>query len=165
MNTENQQTEQAIPAEKKELEITKEIGGYLHQAGKWSKFLAIVGFVLMGLMIFAGFIMGIVMSFIPSESMSMMPFPPFLIGVVYLIISAIYFFPILYLYRFSTNIRQALFTNNQNQLTKAFNNLRAHYRFIAILMIVMFCLYIVMFVVMIFAGLFAGFSGLPSMHA
>lgn len=165
MNNEDQQTEQAIPVEKNELEFTKEISGHLQGAGKWGKFLAILAFIVMGLMVFGGIVMSIVLAFIPTGTSSSMPFPPYLFGVIYLVIGAIYFLPILYLYRFSTGIRQALISKDQNKLAKAFYYLKAQYRFIGIFTIVVFCLYFVLLVVMVAAGLFAGLSSFPGMPA
>jgi len=165
MNTENQPLEQVETIEPKKLEITSEIKNDLNQAAKWSKFLAILGFVFMGLMVFGGIIMSLVMAFIPTGSSGIMPFPPLLIGIIYIVMAAIYFFPVLYLYRFSTSIKQALFLKDQNKLTKAFYNLRAHYRFIAILAIVMLCLYPLMIIGMVAAGIFGGLSHFPGMPA
>jgi len=171
MTTEDQNTELSRPEENraepevKTLEITGEITGHLNEAGRWSKFLAILGFVFMGFLILAGFILSIVMAFLPSQGFDAMPFPPFLIGIIYFVMGAVYLLPILYLYRFSTGIKQALFSKNQNQLTQAFFNLKAHYRFIGILMIVFLAIYLLMFVIIIFGGLFAGFSNLLNMQA
>ncbi|MCG6185912.1 hypothetical protein [Maribellus maritimus] len=171
MNTENQETEQT-QAEKpqttdevKTLKITEEVSTYMNEAGKWGKFLAILGFVFMGLLVAGGFVMSIVFALIPTEGFGGLPFPTFLIGVFYLIIGAIYFLPILYLYRFSTGIKMALSLKNQHQFVKAFYNLKALYRFIGIFMIVIFAIYLLMIVIMIFAGLFAGFSNYTGMQA
>jgi len=169
MNIENQETpgaglqEQNPEAATAQLQITNEIKNYLNLAGKWGMFLAILGFVFTGLMVFAGFIMSIALSFIPTTGINPFPFPTFLFGFLYLIFAAVYFFPIFYLYRFSAGIKRALAQNDQEHLVKAFYYLKAQYRFIGILMIVMLALYVVMFVVMIFAGLFASLSGLSGL--
>ncbi len=165
MTTENQEMEPIQPEEnkveqeEKTLKITHEITSHLNGAGKWGKFLAIMGFVFMALMLVMGIIMSIALSFIPSQQAGIFPFPPVLIGFIYLIIGAIYFLPILYLYRFSTGIKQALLLKNQNQLAKAFFNLKLLYRFIGILMIVFLALYPIIIILMISIGIF---SGIPS---
>ena len=172
MNTENQEMEPAQPEANKiaqeeanTLKITNEIIRQLNDAGKWGKFLAILGFVMMGLMVVFGFVLSITLAFIPMPMADMFPFPPIVIGLFYLLIATLYFLPILYLYRFSTGIKQALLLKNQDQLTRAFFNLKSLYRFIGILMIVFLALYPIIIVVMIFVGLFSGFSqstGLPA---
>ncbi len=165
MDSEINPMEQPVAAEKKNLEITGDINKYLDSASKWSKFLAILGFVFIGIMVVAGFIMSIAMSFLPFGQNNFFPFPPFLFGLIYLVIAAIYLLPLLYLFRFSTYIQRALATGNQNLLASAFKNLKAHYKFIAIFIIVMFCLYIVMMFVMVFVGFFTEMtSGISNMN-
>lgn len=190
MNTENQESlnpqsegqnqtneEQQVPQpenkinqpEVKNLEITGDINVHLTDAGKWASFLSILGFVFIGLIVMGGFVMSIVFAFMPGPALGsnhFFPFPAFLIGLIYLVMGAVYFLPILYLFRFSSRIKQALKYKNQERLSSAFMNLKAHYRFIGILMIVVLALYAIMFVVMLFAGLFAGmaagFLGTPA---
>ena len=158
-----------VEPEVKNLEITSDINVHLTEAGKWGSFLSLLGFVFIGLIVMGGFVMSLVFAFMPSSAFgghSIFPFPMFLIGFLYLIIGAVYFFPILYLFRFSSRIKQALRFKDQEKLSSAFMNLKAHYRFIGIIMIVGLALYAVMFVVMLFAGLFAGmaagFLGTPA---
>lgn len=165
MDTENQDPGQNIPEEtqaepiKESLEITDEIKDQLSQAGGWGKFLSILGFIFMGFMILFGFMMSAMMAFVPNQYGGL-PFPTFLFGFIYLVIAIVYFFPILYLYRFSSGIKQALRLNNQNQLAKAFLYLKAHYRFMGILMIVFIGIYILAFILMVFFGMFAGLSAM-----
>jgi hypothetical protein len=166
MNTTNETPGQELPQQQANLEITNELGEVLQSAGKWGKFLAILGFIFMGMMVFGGFVMSIVFLVIPGNLAGEMPFPPFLFGLIYLIIGAIYFLPILYLYRFSSNINKAVLSKNQDMLSVAFTNLKAHYRFIGIFTIVMFALYVLAFIIIIFVGIYAGItSGLPGLTA
>ena len=158
MSTENQQTEAIRAMEEAKLEITKEIETNLDETGKWGKFLAILAFVGIGIVILMGFVMSFMLAFVPMAGENVMPFPPFLFGLLYLILGGVYFIPVLYLYRFASGVRQAIHSSDQKQLLVAFRNLKAHYRFIGIFTIVMFGLYVVMFVVMLFVGLFSGLS-------
>ncbi|WP_340112406.1 DUF5362 family protein [Maribellus mangrovi] len=165
-NSENIQPEennnQTVP---QKLEVNDQIIEQLISAGKWAKFLAILGFVFIGFMVLMGFMISVIMSFMPSGPFRHMPIPGFLFGFVYLVIGIVYFFPILYLLRFSTNIQQAISTNNTLKMLKAFENLKSHYRYIGIVMIVMLGLYLLTFVFMVFAGMLAGFSGFTGMQA
>ncbi len=172
MNTENQEMEQfqaeenKVEKEIKTLEITDEVTTQLDGAGKWGKFLAILGFVFLGLLVMAGVVMSFVFAIIPKNNFTPMPFPSFLFGLIYLVMGIIYFFPVLFLFRFSTGINNALLFKNQDQLVNAFKNLKALYRFIGIFMIVGLVLYLLAFIIMIFAGVFAGFSSVTGgMHA
>ncbi len=162
--TENEQAKPAV----KNLEITGDINAHLTEAGKWGSFLAILGFVFIGLMVMVGFVVSIVFAFLPSAALGGspdFPFPTFLFGLIYVVMGALYFLPLLYLFRFSSRVKQALKYQSQEKLSSAFQNLKAHYRFIGILMIVILALYVLMFIVMIFAGLFAGMAGFLGMPA
>lgn len=171
MNTENKKNEQLTTSEPQQeqstptLEINNEINQHLNNAGKWSKFLAIVGFVGMGFMVMAGIVFSIIMAFIPSSETADMPFPAFLIGLIYIIMGGVYFFPILYLFRFSNDIHQALRLKKQDQLTSAFFNLKKHYKFIGIMMIVILGLYALIFAIAIIAALFTGIGNMPGIAA
>ncbi len=164
MITENQEIESIQPEGKSDtqdaasLELTGEIKKYMDDAGKWGKFLAILGFICMALISIAGIAMSIIFSFIPTSATNAFPFPPFFIGLLYLVMGAVYFFPTLYLYRFSNSIRQSLMFKNQGEFTKAFFNLKAFYRFIGILTIVILALYPILIIGMIIVGMFSGFS-------
>nr|WP_321356023.1 hypothetical protein [uncultured Draconibacterium sp.] len=60
MNTENTLNEETLPTDKQSevkpatLELTEEINQNLHSAGKWSQFLAILGFIATGFMVLGG---------------------------------------------------------------------------------------------------------------
>ncbi|MDX8340223.1 DUF5362 family protein [Draconibacterium sp. IB214405] len=163
MNTENTFNEETLPTENQPqvkpetLELTEEINRNLHSAGKWSQFLAILGFISTGFMILAGITMSIVTAFIPSEA-DIFPFPMFLVGFIYIIFAGIYFLPIFYLFRFSNSIKQAIALKKQDQLSTAFNNLRAHYKTFGIIVIVFMCLYPVIIIGFVLFGLFSGFG-------
>ncbi|HYQ56220.1 MAG TPA: hypothetical protein VEP89_02655 [Draconibacterium sp.] len=165
MNTESNLTNASIPTVDNTgktdsgLELTYEIKTDLHKAGKWSQFLAIMGFIGCGFMVIAAIGMSIAMTFVPIMSTEFFPFPPYLFSLFYLLIAGIYFVPILYLFRFSISIKQAITLNNQSQLSKAFANLRAHYKTFGIIIIVLLCLYPILMVLMIVFGFMAGMGG------
>nr|WP_321356022.1 DUF5362 family protein [uncultured Draconibacterium sp.] len=82
----------------------------------------------------------------------------FLVGFIYLIFAGVYFLPVFYLYRFSNSIKQAVALKKQDQLSNAFNNLRAHYKTFGIIAIVFMCLYPIMIIGMVLFGIFSGFG-------
>lgn len=165
MNTENTLNEETLPTEiqseakPETLELTEEINQNLHSAGRWSQFLAILGFIGTGFMVIAGITMSIIMAFIPSSDADLFPFPLALIGLLYIVLAGVYFLPIFYLYRFSSSIKQAVALKKQDQLSNAFNNLRAHYKTFGIIMIVLMCLYPIMIVGIVIFSVFSGFGG------
>jgi hypothetical protein len=152
-----------------ELQFTPVAQGFLRETAKWAKFLSIVGFVFIGFYVLIAFVMFAMGGAIGSqagqmEGMQGMSGPIGLMGiggaamgVFYLICALLYFFPVLYLYRFASNAKQALLANNTQQLTASFENLKSHYKYIGILMLIMLVF------VLLFAGIAViGFSFMAS---
>ncbi|MCX2742198.1 DUF5362 family protein [Pontibacter anaerobius] len=120
--------------------------GYLQEIAKWGKFLAIVGFVMIGFMVVAGLFAGAAMGslFFPQESVGGAA------GIIgggffaffYLLFALLYFFPVLYLYRFSGKMQDALRLQNEELLTTSFANLKSLFKFVGILTIVMLSFYV-----------------------
>ncbi len=130
------------------LEFTKESKIFLKEATKWAKFLAILGFIGVGFMIIVGLAFGSIMSTF-NPALEDMPFPSFAFGFIYIIIAIVYFFPVLFLYRFVTYGQKALSSSDPGQLSEAFKNLKSHYQFIGILAIIFIGLYIIAGLVML----------------
>jgi MFS family permease len=122
------------------LAVSPIAAAYLNETGKWGKFLAIVGFIVMGLIVLAGLFAGKL--FATLGQTAGMPYAG-LIGVFYILIAVLYFFPILYLFNFSSRIRKALQTKDNQTLDSAFENLKSHYKFMGIFMIIILGIYVV----------------------
>ena len=138
-----------------ELQLDQPSTAHLAEAAKWAKFLAIIGFVFCGLMIvvalFAGSIMGAMMSSMGGNAASM--FGSGFITVIYLVLTAIYFFPCLFLYRFATQMQTALHNNEQGRLQTSFKNLKSCFRFLGILFIIMIGMYLLMIIGVMVTGI------------
>lgn len=137
------------------MELQQEALNNLNETSKWTNFLAIMGFIFIGLMIVLGFFIGSIFSEM-VENQPNMPFSGTVLGFIYLMMGLIYFFPVLYLYKFSTFTKKALMHHNTNDLNEAFKNLKSHYRFMGIITIVILSVYFFAFIIGIFIGT-AGF--------
>jgi hypothetical protein len=129
----------------------------LRTSAKWTMFLSIVGFIFIGLMLIGGAIMTVSLAAIPDDPAfgGINPFGAVknFIGIIYLVMAAIYFFPVLYLYKYSKGVKEALNFNNSEVLAEALQNLKSHYKFIGILTIVLLCVYALAFIgIIIFAA-------------
>ena len=126
----------------------------LLQTAGWAKFLAIIGFIFVGIMVIGGLS---VMLFLGSESLleESLPFSPAFLGGLYLLLAALYFFPVLYLFRFATHMQDALRINDQDQLDFALVNIRSHYKYIGIMVIVLLAFYALALVGIFVGGLAA----------
>ena len=127
--------------ESNDMIITDSAMRFLRETGKWGKMLAIVGFVFIGLMVLGSFFVGTLMT--PFYEEAGVTFPGVLVGGLYFIMAVVYFFPVLYLYKFSTQIKPALYQKDSDLLAIAFENMKSLYKFMGIFTIVMFVLYFV----------------------
>lgn len=131
--------------EEKELSLTVNDKNNLLETAKWGKFLGIVGFVMSGLIILLGVVMfgGAFDEVYPGFGSG--------IGVFYILISLLYIFPSLYLFRFSTQMKEGIASGDQDRCSEAFNYLRRLFLFMGILTIVALALY-----AFVFLGIFLG---------
>lgn len=136
-----------------DLQLSGQSRANLKETSRWAKFLAIVGFIGVGFMVLIAFAVGTFMSFMPGGEE--LPFPPAVLSVLYLGIAALYFFPVLYLYRFATKMENALRASSQIELEDSLANIKAHYKFMGILLMIMLGFYALLFLL----GLMGGIGG------
>ena len=117
----------------------REINSYLLEAYKWGQFLAIVGYVAMGLLVVVAIVMSFALSALSQVAGS--GFPMGLVGLVYVLLAVVYYFPVTYLYKFSVQTKQAIQMQNEGLLTSGIQNLKSLLKFMGILTIVMLSLY------------------------
>lgn len=110
----------------------------LRSAARWSRYLSIVGFVLLALIII-GLVAGIVVYNVNRFTEFLRHIPDFhnffsyRYTVFYILFLLIYFIPTMYLYQFSVRVKRALVSNDGPTLREAVRALRKHYAFIGIL--------------------------------
>ena len=122
------------------LNVTRPAAHFLQEISKWATFLAIVGFIFTGLIVVLAFFAGTLMSTIPPYDTMPSGFG-IVLTFMYLLIGVLYFFPTLYLYKFSQKLKSALTLRDSNDLTIAFENLKSIFKFWGIFTIVILCFY------------------------
>jgi hypothetical protein len=138
--------------ELEQLTLTGASKSFLRETAKWAKFLAIIGFIGVGLMLLGSFFVGAIYSNIPQAAS--LPFDlGIFVTVLYLIIAILYFFPMYYLVQFSNKMKAALLTKNDDTLASAFELLKSHYKFIGVFTIIILSLYVLLIVVSIFGAI------------
>jgi len=145
MNDEILQSQNGTP----DLKITPESMMYLSSIATWAKFLAIVGFVVVGLIVVIAIFAGVIISsytYVPVSGMSL--------TVIYLIIAIIYFFPVLFGYRFATNLRKAITFKDTPKLTESFKNLNYYCLYIGVLTVIGLVLLVVGIIVAVIGAAF-----------
>jgi hypothetical protein len=146
-NIENTQPDENL------LTFNSEIKGYLLETSKWGKFLAIVGYVGMGLLFLLGVVFIAGFSFF--SSVANVGFPVRIIGFIYLSISVLYYFPLNYLYRFSVQLKQGFNSIDQQTVSSGFENLKSFFKFMGIFTIVVLSIYALIIIVMVPVAIFS----------
>ena len=127
--------------ELEQLTITSAAKGFLKETAKWCKFLSILGFIGLGILLLSSFFVGTIYNNMP-EAATM----PINLGtamtIFYILMIAIYVFPLYYLYQFSIKLKKALNTKDDAILAAAFEMLKSHYKFVGVFTIIMLSIYI-----------------------
>jgi hypothetical protein len=135
-----------------QLTINNEIKAYLLETSKWGKFLAIVGYVGMGLLLLLGIVF--IVGFSIFSSVPGVGFPIRIMGLVYILLSVAYYFPLKYLYNFSIHLKQGINSINQQRVTYGFEYLKSLFKFMGIFTIVVLSIYVLIIVVMVPLAIF-----------
>lgn len=131
-----------------ELNISTQSSNYLKYAAKWANFLAIMGFIGLGLMVLGALLILTVGANFGRVTGSMAP-----VGVMaftYLVMAVLYFFPTYYLYNFAGKMKKAIANTSLDDMEAGFENLKSFFKFLGIFTIVIVSLYVL---IAIFAGI------------
>lgn len=120
---------------------------HLLETSRWTKFLAIMGFIFMGLM-FLGLIS---MLFSRSNTYNLAPAMAQMgiIGalIFFVVLIGLYIYPVIMLYRFSINIKTGLISGNANMVETALRCQKNMFKYIGVLSIFSLVIYVIMSVV------------------
>jgi len=125
--------------------ITSQAKSFLKETASWAQFLAIIGFIGLGFLVLVGISMNYIMGSL-GDTEAFGFYPTTYLTAFYLILALLYFFPVLNLYRFASNTKQALRTNDTQKLTEALGYLKSHYKIIGLITATFMALYILMIV-------------------
>lgn len=112
---------------------------HLTETARWARFLAIIGFVSLILMVVI--IIGALV-FVGAQDTPAPMFPGMGVAMAlyYVIIAAIWFIPLLYLWRFAAAMNTALNGNDQQALNTSFLNLKSCFKFVGIVTVILLVL-------------------------
>ncbi|MCB9203282.1 MAG: hypothetical protein H6604_09600 [Flavobacteriales bacterium] len=122
---------------------------YLLATAKWGRFLAVVGFISLGLNFISlglNFLSGIYLTLMFNDSLNNMPFGFRYLGLLYIIIVIIFIFPTIYLYKFSEKMISSLMNSDQIKFESSVKSQYFLFKFIGIYTIIILVLYILLFV-------------------
>lgn len=127
---------------------------FLKETAKWAIFIAIVGFVMIGLMVLASFFIGTILSTMMMSEIPGAEIPGTFITIFYIILAGIGFIPMLYLYKFANKMQLALENDNQGELEESLQNLKSHYKFYGIFLVIILTFYAFMIVIAVIGRIF-----------
>lgn len=123
-----------------DLQVDPEVQQHLTETAKWAKFLAIIGYIFSGILFLAGLInimndsnrnSGSYYYGRRTETMS-----PMISFIILTVLSIIWFFASLYIYRFATKMQTAFQQTDQQSFNDALANLSKNYKLLGITTII-----------------------------
>lgn len=150
--------EEQFTFENSGLHLTDASKGFLKETAKWGYFLSILGFVFIGFIVLVALFAGTLfakLGELGGGAGAIGALGGTFITVLYLLIALLYFFPVYYLFKFSSNAKAAFRNNDNESLTSSFEYLKSHYKFVGILTLVILSFYALMIVFLFIAGLAA----------
>ncbi|MEO9967948.1 MAG: DUF5362 family protein [Reichenbachiella sp.] len=143
-----------------ELKISSRDISFLNETRKWAGFLAILGFVMTGLIVLAALFAGSLISYLgqvqgQAQAGNLPDGFGGVLSFVYVAGALLYFFPTLYLYRFSRQLKIALENKDSEALTTAFSNQKSMFKFIGIFTAITLGIYALAFIFGLLAGMLA----------
>jgi heme/copper-type cytochrome/quinol oxidase subunit 2 len=135
-------------SEDRKIEMGPETLNHLNSTRKWTMFLSVLGFIFLGLIIFAGLATSLFLTTFKTQEANL-GIPESFMILIFIVVGAIYFFPVFFLFRFSRNTRDAIQNLDRQKLEKGLRNLRLYFTYIGIMVIVVLSIYVV---ALLFAG-------------
>ena len=117
------------------MELNDQSKNYLLEIARWATILSVIRFIVIGLLVIVSFSAGAILAESPYSELGI---SPQILSITYLIIAGVYFIPIFFLYQFGTKTKNAIDNNNTDLLTFGLKKLNSHYKFIGIVMIIIF---------------------------
>lgn len=139
--------EQKSAFDKFELNLNDQIFGLLKETANWAYFLAIIGFIGIGLMVVFGALFGVILQSMPVNPYENVGVNVSYFGLIYIFIALVYFMPVLYLFNFARKMKAAIQSKNNEVLASSFKNLKSHYKFIGVLTMVIISFYVLAIII------------------
>lgn len=141
---------QAPTSESFSITINDEMKHDMIKGAKWAKFMSILGFVFLGILLVIIFSIKRLFTFLSGMMGSVSTFPDqymesigSLIAIPYVIMAVIYFFPVLYLFQYSSRTIRGLKMNDQQMFGSGMKKLMAHFRYVGVLTITIIALEVI----------------------
>lgn len=124
-----------------DVQLDQQSFSLLGESARWAKFIAILGFIFCGFLVLIALFAGSMFASMSQSLGDLSSIGGAVFTAVYFVFAIISFFPNLYLYRFAVRMQTAIRMNEQMKVQESFRNLKAYFRFIGILFIIILCFY------------------------
>jgi hypothetical protein len=138
-----------------DLQVSPLAQSYLTESAKWGTFLAIMGFILCGIMMIVAFFIPVFLTQLPPYNNMPSQFNSGMkIGmtILYLLLALLFFFPCFYLYKFSVKMQSAVKVVSQENFDESLMNLKSMFKFYGIFTIIILSFYALAFIIGIIAA-------------
>lgn len=132
------------PVEGNQINLSSKAAAYLKESGKWGSFLVWLVIALLAVMLLV-FVSASFFSTDQAQIYNQSEYKVFMF-IGYLIMAAIYFIPIYFLFNFSKHAKIAIANNDSNHLENSIKNLKSLFKFYGIFAIIYLA-------IMLFVGL------------
>ena len=128
-----------------DLNLSPSVQKYLKTAARWAKFLALMGFVFVGLMILAGLFIGVIYNITESDMMmdQEMSIPSLLLSFLYISLAVILLIPNLFMNSFANKMVKSIENRDEILLSKSFRSLKNWFLYFFLSVVVLIILYVV----------------------
>ena len=137
-----------------DLQVSPQAQSYLTESARWGKFLAIMGFILCGLLAVVAFFLPAFLTRLPPYNSMPGAYTSGMqagMTILYLLFALLLFFPCMYLYKFSVKMQSAVKSVSQENFDESLINLKSMFKFYGILTIILFSFYALVFVIAMIA--------------
>ncbi len=123
------------------MEIDESVKATFLEMTRWTKFMSIVGFIVISLMVLGGIIFGLIASNLSIYNNMLGGYASVVIIAYVVIAAAINFYPIYALLKYSTGMKTAMLSNDKSKFNESVAYLKNMFKYIGILMIIVLALY------------------------
>lgn len=133
--------------ERPRIELEFETLRDLDKTRKWTMFLAILGFIVIGAFLIVGLFTGVFLT-IFNKGDAASSYPGWLVFIIIISTSILCFFPVLFIFRFSKFISNVFRSENKSEIKNAFKSLRSYFTYTGVVVIALLVIYVTAFLVM-----------------
>ena len=128
--------------------VSEDMRSYIYDIAKWANFLAIVGFVISGLLVLTSFTIGSAMrtSQELATAMATSALSPIAITLFCLVYAFAVFYPSLLMFKYATKAKLGVLYGEQASLDEAFGKIKSLFKYWGIITVIGIVLYVLLVV-------------------